>query len=263
MKEYNKILIIAGSDSGGGAGIQADIKTASALKCFSSTAITALTAQNTLGVQSVFPVPPSFVGSQIESVLCDIKADAVKIGMLFSMEIIKIVQEKLLLWNAKNIVLDPVMIATSGDRLNKENSVDAIKNLLMPTCEIITPNIKEAETLTGKKITTDDSIIEACFEINKMGAKSVLIKGGDREGETSKDYLLWDDKIECFSKPRIITRNTHGTGCTLSTAISCYLAKGENLRNSVFMAKEYVYKAILHGKNYKIGGGKGSTKHFF
>ena len=264
-KKYNRVLSIAGSDSGGGAGIQADMKTISANHCYAMTVITALTAQNTVGVTAIHPVPVSFVEKQIEAVLEDIGADAIKIGMLFSPTLIEAIAEQLVRFKAKNIVLDPVMVAQSGDRLIEDDAITALREKLIPLADLITPNIPEAAVLLDKEITTSNDLEHAAVDLLKLGCANVLIKGGHLSGENSDDLLFLgaEEKMVILPGKRIKTNNNHGTGCTLSSAIAAGLAKGLPMEKSVRQAKEYVAGAILSGADYTIGKGHGPVHHFF
>ncbi len=259
-----KVLTIAGSDSGGGAGIQADLKTCSALGCYGMSAITALTAQNTQAVREVFPVPAEFVKAQIEAVLDDLGADAVKIGMLNTADIIEAVADALKKYAPPHIVLDPVMVAKSGDPLLKSSAVKALKSSLMPLASLITPNIPEAEVLLAQKINSSDQMEQAAKDLSKMGASAVLIKGGHGTDELSADCLLCSDgTVHWFKSPRIDSKNTHGTGCTLSSAIASYLAKGEDMISAVSHAKTYISEAILAAREMALGKGHGPVHHFY
>ncbi len=264
-KTYYKTLTIAGSDSGGGAGIQADIKTFSALGCYGMSAITALTAQNTKGVTGIHPVPSPFIEKQIDAIFTDMGCDAVKIGMLYSAGLVKSVAGRLKKYRAKNIVLDPVMVAESGDRLLKESAIQAIKEYLIPLADIITPNIPEAEVLTGMIIENPDDMRKAAKNIAGFGAKSILIKGGHFTGNDSTDILFIpaQSRFVDFKGLRIKTKNTHGTGCTLSSAIAAFMAKGDDIEIAVNNAKAYISNAIKAGAEYKLGSGSGPVHHFF
>ena len=264
-RTYCRVLTIAGSDSGGGAGIQADLKTVAALGCYGMSAITALTAQNTLGVSGIHPVPPDFAAAQISAVLEDIGADAVKIGMLYSAELIRVVAEQLRKFGARNIVLDPVMVAQSGDRLLRDDAVGAIAECLMPLADVVTPNIPEAEVLVGRRIRSLEDMRAAARDLGRFGSRSILVKGGHREKEDSSDllYLSRESRFVSFAAERILSRNTHGTGCTLSSAIAAFLAKGEPLEDAVRRAKEYISGAIRAGAGYSLGQGHGPVHHFF
>ena len=257
-----RVLIIAGSDSSGGAGIQADIKTATMLGGYAATAITALTAQNTLGVHGVYDVAPDFVAEQIKVVLDDVGADAIKIGMLATPEIIIAVADAIEAEIAKGVplVLDPVMVAKGGARLLAENAIDALKSRLLPLAAIATPNLHEAKALTGISMDEKDQRVMAAREIQKMGVKSVLITGGATEGGMLFDLLIdqnGDEKV--FSHRRIETPHTHGTGCTLASAIATGLAQELALEAAIARAHDFVQKAILAAPGF--GGGHGPLGH--
>ena len=263
---YNRVLSIAGSDSGGGAGIQADIKSISANGAFAMTAITAVTSQNTLGVQHVFPLPVDVVQSQIDSVLNDIGADAIKIGMLHSAGIIHAVVRMLKQYAVNNIVLDPVMVATSGDSLFQSEALSALKEHLIPISTLVTPNIPEAETLSGQKITSIDDMRRIAVELSLQGKVSVLIKGGHLQKTNELCDVLYDattGKTEEFYSSKIDTVNKHGTGCTLSSAIAAWLAQGYTVVDAVRKAKDYIDGAIAAGSEYNIGSGHGPVHHFY
>lgn len=265
LKEYKKVMTIAGSDPSGGAGVQADIKTISACGCYASSAIAALVDENTMGVYGVLPVPVEFVASQIHSILDDVGADAVKIGMLHSAELISTVKLTLDEYpEIQDIVLDPVMVSTSGDPLLEEEAVDTLRDMLIPRSRIITPNIPEAEMLLGQKIYGQDELPDAAIELSRLGA-SVMLKAGHLSDEKLIDIFYNAETKETIflESKRIDTLNTHGTGCTLSSAIASFLAKGNTLNDSVRLAKEYISKAIESGANYKIGKGYGPVNHFF
>lgn len=256
-----KALTIAGSDSGGGAGIQADLKTFQELKVFGMSALTAVTAQNTLGVQGVFPMEPEAVAKQIQSVGEDIGVDALKTGMLFNAEIIEAVSEKIKQFRWDKVVVDPVMIAKGGASLLQHEAVSAMKEHLLPVCLVVTPNIPEAEVLTGMSIRSMDDKKEAAKRIHEMGAKYVVIKGGhDEDTSNSVDLLFEGTEFELFSRPRLNTRNTHGTGCTFSAAIAAQLAKGASVYEAVSVAKEFIQAAIE--EPLSIGKGHGPTNHW-
>lgn len=264
-QHYYRCLTIAGSDSGGGAGIQADLKTFGALGCYGMSAVTALTAQNTIGVSSIQAVTPEFVFEQIKAVLTDIGADAVKIGMLFSIEIIQAVAEGLRQFNANRVILDPVMVAQSGDKLLKEDAIEAIKTYLMPVAMVVTPNIPEASILVGESLSTNANIRHAAKKLSENGSRAVLIKAGHMKGEQSTDllYLSDEDQFVEISGPRIDTINNHGTGCTLSSAITAFLARGEELEAGVRKAKKYIEGALKAGASYRIGEGHGPVHHYY
>jgi len=264
-RTYYRVLTIAGSDSGGGAGIQADLKTFAALECYGASAITALTAQNTLGVSAIHPVPPDFAAAQIAAVLEDIGADAVKIGMLYSAQLIRAVAEQLRQYAARNIVLDPVMVAQSGDRLLEDDAVGAIRDYLMPLSNVVTPNIPEAEVLVGRRIRSLEDMQAAAQDLGRYGSEAVLLKGGHLEESDSSDllHLCRENRFVTLAAERVSSRNTHGTGCTLSAAIAAYLARGEDLENAVRQAKTYITAALRAGASYRLGNGHGPVHHFF
>ena len=265
FRTYFRVLTIAGSDSGGGAGIQADLKTFAALECYGASAITALTAQNTLGVNAIHPVPPDFAAAQISAVLEDIGADAVKIGMLYSAQLIRAVAEQLRQYAARNIVLDPVMVAQSGDRLLEDDAVGAIRDYLMPLSNVVTPNIPEAEVLVGRRIRSLEDMQAAAQDLGRYGSEAVLLKGGHLEESDSSDllHLCRENRFVTLAAERVSSRNTHGTGCTLSAAIAAYLARGEDLENAVRQAKTYITAALRAGAAYRLGNGHGPVHHFF
>lgn len=264
-KQYARVLTIAGSDSGGGAGVQADLKTIAAHGCYGMSVITALTAQNTVGVQAIHPVPVEFVRQQLDAVLEDIGADSIKIGMLFSPQLIRVVGERLRYYEAANIVLDPVMVAQSGDTLLKKEAVDALKSELIPYVDIITPNIPEASVLLGRQLSAIDEMENGAVELSALGCANVLIKGGHLENDICDDMLylgVVQEKV-IFDGKRIETDNNHGTGCTLSSAIAANLALGKTLQEAVSAAKEYITGAISSGASYSIGQGHGPVNHFY
>ena len=252
------ILTIAGSDCSGGAGIQADIKTITAHKMYAMSAITALTAQNTTGVFGIFEASPDFVAKQIDAVFTDIVPDAVKIGMVSNQEIITVIAEKLKKYEAKNIVLDPVMISTSGSKLFLDNSTERLIEELMPLATIITPNLSEAECLAGFAITNQADIVRAAMAIGENFCGHILIKGGHL-ADRSDDLLYGKGQEIWFKGERIDTKNTHGTGCTLSSAIACNLALGKSMEDSVAAAKAYITGALKAG--LKLGHGNGPLDH--
>lgn len=263
MKHYTTVLTIAGSDSGGGAGIQADIKTISALGCYATTAITAITVQNTVGVEAVHPVPVDFVKGQIEAVLSDIGADAVKIGMLQSAEIVRAVAEMLRKYKVGNVVLDPVMVSTSGHRLIEEEAIDTLRRELIPLARVITPNIPEAEILLGgEEIRSQASLPEMAQRLSASYGVSVLLKAGHLSEDELTDifYDKETDKLLQLTSKRIRTRNTHGTGCTMSSALAASLAKGETLQQAASSAKTFISNAIIAGADYEIGHGHGPVQ---
>lgn len=253
-----KVLTIAGSDSSGGAGIQADIKTMSALGVYGMSVITAVTAQNTTGVYEVQEIEKKVIEAQIRCIFEDIEVDAVKIGMVSDVEIIKVIRELLLEYKAKNIVLDPVMVSKSGYFLLKTDAVSELKKLIS-IADVVTPNIPEAEVLTGLKIINQKDMELAALSINKFGIKNVLVKGGHRCNDAN-DVLLTDGNFVTINGHRIATNNTHGTGCTLSSAIASFIAKGHGVREAVALSKEYITKAIEN--SFLIGKGVGPVGHF-
>jgi hydroxymethylpyrimidine/phosphomethylpyrimidine kinase len=265
IKRYFRVLTIAGSDSGGGAGIQADLKTFAANGCYGMSVITALTAQNTQGVTAIHALPPSFAVEQMTAVFTDIGADAVKIGMLYSAELIEAVAEGLNQFRARNIVLDPVMVAQSGDKLLQDSAIQAVKDHLMPVADVVTPNLPEAEVLLGRKIESFEDVKRAARELAGNGGRSILIKGGHMAESNSTDllYLTEEDRFVILEAERIDSRNNHGTGCTLSSAIAANMARGSNIEEAVEKAKAFISNAIRAGAAYKIGHGHGPVHHFF
>ncbi len=259
MKSKSKVLIIAGSDSSGGAGIQADIKTVTALGSYAMTAVTAVTSQNTKGVKAITPIPIKNLQKQITMVLDDIGASAVKIGMLHNTKVIRCVHRNLKKYKIKNIVLDPVMISKGGSRLVNNNSIKYIKKLLIPLCSLVTPNIPEAEALTGYSILNKADMIKAAKKIINMGAKNVLLKGGHLRNKMIFDILATNRKIKIFSKRKIKTKHTHGTGCTLSSALATCLSQKKNIYKSCEISLRYVDQAILTAPGY--GKGFGPINH--
>jgi len=253
-------LTVAGSDSGGGAGIQADLKTFAAIGVHGTSAITAVTAQNTQGVSGIFDLPPSFVEAQFDAIAVDIGVDAMKTGMLFSAEIIAAVVGKIVQYGISQVVVDPVMVATSGDLLLREDAIEAVKRALLPIALVVTPNRREAEVLAGMEIQSEDDVLEASRRIHALGPRYVLIKGGHATGD-AVDYLFDGHEMRGFLAPRIETENTHGTGCTLSAAIAAYLALGRGVVEAVSGAKEYVTEALRHA--YSLGKGHGPVNHLF
>jgi hydroxymethylpyrimidine/phosphomethylpyrimidine kinase len=263
--KYKRVLSIAGSDSGGGAGIQADIKAISACGSYAATAITAITVQNTVGVSNVYAIPNDILAEQIEAVLADIGADAVKIGMLHSTETIRVVAKLLEKFQIKNIVLDPVMVATSGDQLLQSEAIETLMEVLIPKAKVITPNMPEAEVLLNKKIISQDDIFRSAKDLAEKFKVSVLLKAG---------HLINDDIIDIFydfdqqqllklASKRINSQNTHGTGCSMSSAFAAFLSQGFDLQNCALKAKEYINSAIIAGADYKIGEGHGPVHHFY
>lgn len=253
-------LTIAGTDSSGGAGVQADIKTMTANGVYAMSAITALTAQNTTGVQGIYEVSPAFLAQQLDSVFTDIRPDAVKIGMVSSTGLIEIIAQKLQEYAAENIVVDPVMVATSGSRLISDDAIGALKERLLPLATVLTPNIPEAEVLSGMTIRTPDDMVAAARAISEQYHCAVLCKGGHQLNDAND--LLWrDGTAKWFNGKRIDNPNTHGTGCTLSSAIASNLAKGYDLDTSVQKAKNYISGAL--GAMLDLGRGHGPMNHAF
>lgn len=256
-----KILVIAGSDSGGGAGIQADIKTISALGGYPTTAITAITAQNTIAINDIHYLPNDIIASQIEAVFSDIKIDAVKIGMLGNDNIVNQVAKSLKKFATDvPIILDSVMIAKTGNSLLAEESLEGFKMNLLPLASLVTPNLPELEVLSDIKIKTKDNIVKAARKIIDFGAEAVLVKGGHGKGEILYDILVTENNVKIFQGERINTKNTHGTGCTLASAIATYITQGNSLEISVMKARKYVRSAII--KSFSIGHGHGCLQHF-
>jgi len=259
LKPKSKVLIVAGSDSSGGAGIQADIKTVTALGSYAMTAITAVTSQNTTGVISITPIPHKEISKQIEFTVKDIKPDAIKIGMLQSNNVINSVLKSLKKIKVKKIILDPVMVAKGGTKLINNNSIKLLKSKLIKNVSLITPNIPEAEILTKTKIKSVEDMIYASKILLKLGAKNVLVKGGHLDKKIMYDVLLTKNEIIIFKNKKIYTKNTHGTGCTLSSAIATYYSCGKTLKKSCEMAIKYVNHAIVTGP--KFGKGCGPINH--
>ena len=259
MKPKSKILIIAGSDSSGGAGIQADIKTVTALGSYAMTAITAITIQNTTGVKSIVSIDPKEISNQIEFTSKDIRPDAIKIGMLHSAEVIKSVICSLNLIRVKKIILDPVMIAKAGTKLIDDKAIKLLKNKLIKKVSLITPNIPEAEILTNTRIKTKEDMIFAASKLINLGAKNVFIKGGHLDSKVVLDIFVNKKEIMIIKNKRITTSNTHGTGCTLSSAISTFFACGKTLKKSCELATKYVNNSIRSNLNY--GKGHGPINH--
>lgn len=255
-----KVLTIAGSDPSGGAGIQADLKTIAAHRLYGMSVITSLTAQNTCGVYGILNIPPEFVASQIDCIFDDIRPDSVKIGMVSKCDIINIIADKLEEYDTKNIVADTVMVSTSGCRLLSEDAVDTLSKRLFPLADIVTPNLPEAEVLSGISIKSKEDMQKAAVIISKNFGGAVLIKGGHL-ADSADDLLFENDSFEWLSLPRIDNPNTHGTGCTLSSAIACGLAEGLSVSDSVKRAKKYVNGAIADRLN--LGRGRGPLNHMY
>lgn len=265
IKPFPRVMTIAGSDSGGGAGIQADLKTFSALRAYGASVITALTAQNTVGVQQIWVTPAQMIEAQCESVLSDIHIHAVKIGMLADADSIATVAAVLRRYPVSFVVLDPVMVATSGDRLAKEESVAVLKQELMPLADIVTPNLLELAILTGSEVaTSEEEMLQQGQLLLQEYQGAVLLKGGHHTGEEAADWLLEDGRTPvCFRQRRIDTANTHGTGCTLSSAIAALRPQHDTLINTIAAAKTYVHGAIDRGQYWHVGHGHGPLAHFW
>ena len=260
---YPTALTIAGSDSGGGAGIQADLKTFSAIGVFGTSAITAITAQNTLGVKSIQAVSPEILRDQIEAVFDDFTIDTVKIGMLHDTAIIDTVANTLRARQPRVIILDPVMISTSGSKLLKDEAIEALIERLFPLATLLTPNVHEAEYLAQCRINGVDDIEQAATRLLSLGCPTVLMKGGHLAGEKNDWLFRQGEETLRFTAPDIPTRNTHGTGCTLSSAIAAYMALGESLETAIALAKQYVTSALKAGADIIAGHGHGPMNHFF
>jgi len=256
-------LTIAGSDSSGGAGIQADLKTFAALGVYGASVITALTAQNTIGVSGIHPVPADFVTAQIDAVFGDLDVKAVKIGMVAQLAAIDAIVAGLTRWSPEHVVLDPVMVATSGDRLLADDAVEALRTKLIPRAALITPNLPEAAALLDEPIASSEAAIESQGRrLLAMGCPAVLIKGGHGKGSESTDYLVSGNGVITLAAPRVVTKNTHGTGCSLSSAIAAGLAKGEELETAVRSAKAWISAAIAAADRLGVGHGHGPIHHF-
>jgi hydroxymethylpyrimidine/phosphomethylpyrimidine kinase len=256
-------VTIAGSDSGGGAGIQADLKTFSALGVYGASVVTALTAQNTKGVSAIHDVPPDFIAAQIDAVFSDLDIKAVKIGMLSQPAVIEAVAAGLDRWKAQNVVLDPVMVATSGDRLLNPQAVTVLQRFLFPRAVVITPNLQEAAALLDAPMArNEDEMLAQAGRLRDRGARAVLLKGGHGDGAESVDMLVLPVSFTRLAAPRVATRNTHGTGCTLSSAIAAGLAKGLDLVAAAREAKVYISEAIAASERLAVGTGHGPVHHF-
>jgi len=261
---YPSVLTIAGSDSGGGAGIQADLKTFSALGCYGTSAITAITVQNTLGVTGIHSIPADIVQGQIKAVMDDINPSAIKIGMVHSTALAVAISDTLRAYKNTPVVFDPVMVATSGDKLIKDDTVSVLKTVMFPLMTLITPNLEEAEILVQQKITSVEEMRAAAKSLLQTGCSAVLLKGGHLKGEQVYDVYVnknGDEKI--YESAYIQSENVHGTGCTLSSAIAAYLSLHCNLDEAISKARVYIYQAILHGREVKTGHGHGPLNHFF
>lgn len=265
MKKYPIVLSIAGSDCSGGAGIQADIKAISATGSYAASAITAVTVQNTQGVTAVHPVPLDILSGQIKAVFEDLSVGAVKIGMLHSSDVVGEVARMLAKFKAGNVVLDPVMVSTSGHRLIKEDAIQSMKDLLLPMASVLTPNIPEAEILCGMTITCREEMEKAARMLSLDGRISVWMKAGHLEEDTLVDvfYYAPKDRFLYLASKKCLTSNTHGTGCTLSSAMASYLAQGYDMEDAAFRAKDYLSRAIISGAQYEIGHGHGPVNHFW
>jgi hydroxymethylpyrimidine/phosphomethylpyrimidine kinase len=254
-------MTVAGSDSGAGAGIQADLKTFAALGVYGVSAITAVTAQNTLGVTAVFELPADMVAAQIDAIAEDMGADAVKTGMLASAEIIAVVAERVQRHGLRNLVVDPVMVAKSGDPLLRADAVDALRHQLLPLATVVTPNLPEAEVLVGRSLESEEDLEAAARQIASWGAEAVVVKGGHRPGPEAVDLLYWRGTFQRLAAPRVETASTHGTGCTFASAIAAGLACGLEVPEAVARAKEYLTEALRRA--YPVGRGRGPVDHFW
>ena len=262
-QRYPRLLSIAGSDSGGGAGIQADIKTFSALGCYGMTAITAVTAQNTCGVHGIHGIPPDMLKAQIDAVVEDIGVDAVKVGMLHSPEVVQVVADAIRRHQLPHVVLDPVMVATSGDRLIAEETIAVLVRELFPLAEVVTPNLDEAGWLLGRRVEGIEALDSAALDLVALGAPAVMLKGGHLPGDWVVDVLATHGvaDVQRLQSQRIVTHNGHGTGCTLSSAIAAYLALGLPLGKAVEHARTYILGAISAGARVRTGRGQGPLNH--
>ena len=261
---YPVVLSIAGSDSGGGAGIQADLKTISALGCFGTTAITAITAQNTLGVTGIHPVPTELVTAQIKAVMDDLRPAALKIGMVYSSALATAIAEMLSEYPQIPVIFDPVMVTSSGDSLIKDQTVTTLKEQLFPLAELVTPNLEEASILAGFEVVAIPDMEKAARRLLQYGCNAVLIKGGHLAGSELCDfYLHKNGDARMFRSKKIETNNTHGTGCTLSSAIASFRASGEDLVTAILKGKAYTHQAIEEGQHARTGAGHGPLNHFF
>ncbi|MBN3494842.1 bifunctional hydroxymethylpyrimidine kinase/phosphomethylpyrimidine kinase [Vibrio neptunius] len=259
------VLTIAGSDSGGGAGIQADIKAISATGSYACSVVTAITSQNTLGVSAIHPIPLPHIESQLDAVFTDLNVVVVKVGMLADARIIKVVADKIRQYQPEHLVVDPVMVATSGDLLLEPSAINTLKQQLIPMADLITPNLPEgAALIDGVVPENEDQMGNMIEALRALGAKAVLLKGGHLEkDDNSNDLLILAQTSELLSAKRFPTQNTHGTGCTLSSAIASYLAQGNRLHKAVYLGKQYISQAIAHADELKVGKGHGPVHHFF
>lgn len=261
---YPSVLTIAGFDGSGGAGIQADMKTISALGCYATSVLTALPVQNTTGVRKIYPIPVEAVSDQIEAILDDVFPDAIKIGMVHTPELVETIVKTLGKYKKVPIVFDPVMVATSGHRLIEKETISTIVQQLFPIASVITPNMDEAAILAGMKVKTLDEMRTAGERIKTLGCNSILLKGGHQETQTITSLFLdQDHNFHAFHAEKFATQNTHGSGCTLSSAIASYIAQEKDLYSSVELAQNYVYEAIKHGRDVQTGKGNGPLNHFF
>lgn len=257
------VLSIAGSDPSGGAGIQADLKTFTALQCYGMAALTSLTVQNTQGVRDVLHLESDFVEAQVKAIFEDVRVDALKIGMVGNARTINALAGLIEKYRPKFVVLDPVMVASSGDRLISTHAVEVMKEMLIPLCDVLIPNIPEAEALTGAKLSGTGGMEALAHAAGDLGAKAVLLKGGHAFGDYMATDLLWHGgEVQSYSAPRINTNNTHGTGCTLSAALTCFLARGRILQEAAQEAKEYLTQALMHSEDLSVGRGHGPVNHF-
>ena len=263
MKTYITTLTIAGSDCSGGAGIEADIKTISAVGCYAAAVITAVTAQNPLGVRSVCKVTPAVIADQIAAVMDDIHPRAIKVGMVNDADSIRAIASTLRRYALPPLIIDPVMVATSGSQLMESDALSVFVDELLPLATLLTPNIPEAEILSGMAIGGLEDMEEAARRIQKRGARAVLVKGGHGKGGDKTDLLLHGGTPRTYSAPTIATHNTHGTGCTLSSAIAAFMAHGQGMEDAVGSAKAYLYEALRAGADISIGEGHGPVNHFF
>lgn len=262
MKKYLRVLTIAGSDSGGGAGIQADLKTFSALECYGMTVVTAITAQNTRGIHSIFPLPASIIKDQLEAIFSDIGVDVIKIGMLYSSEIIEAVIEKLTMLPMVPIIFDPVLRAKGGSLLLKHKALEILQKLF-PLSLLITPNLDEASEILGRRIERKEEMEQACFDLIALGANHVLLKGGHLlKGRGGDCFASKMGEVEWFIQPSVKTKNSHGTGCTLSSAIAAFLAKKLPLKEAIREAKGFLHEALTAGASYELGAGHGPLHPF-
>ncbi len=263
MRRYPAVLSVAGSDPSGGAGIQADLKTLAALGVYGMAAVTAVTVQNTEGVKYVHALPPGVVGDQIDAVMEDIRPDVVKVGMVNDAETLGALADAFGRHRPAFLIVDPVMVSSSGCPLMQPGAEVLLKERLLPITHLLTPNLPEAERLTGLRITTPEEAERAARALRAMGVDAVLLKGGHARGETKADLLVGRDGARRYAAPAVATRNSHGTGCTLASAIAAYVARGERLEDAVGLAKDYLTRALLAGKDVATGHGCGPLNHGF